>query len=79
MTEHHPNAKYVVLRGIKHGNVFWTTNDERDPTLLADGTVAYEVLGYADTEADAIGICNANSNYYAAILDVLKDYPIARD
>jgi hypothetical protein len=48
---------YVVLRGIEHGNVFWTTTiKDDDPTLLADGTVAYEVIKYCDTDKEAMAI-----------------------
>lgn len=46
--------KYVILRGLEHGNRFFTTNDPaQDQTKLADGTVAYEVIGYADTIREA--------------------------
>ncbi len=44
------SQKYVCLEGLKEGNRFFTTNTPgEDPTKLFDGTVAYKVLGYADT------------------------------
>lgn len=46
--------KYVVLEGIQEGNKFYTGYTEgRDHTKLNDGTVAYKVLGFADTDAEA--------------------------
>ena len=42
-----------VLAGVNFGNRFFTPNIGGDPTRLADGRVAYEVLGYADTVAEA--------------------------
>jgi hypothetical protein len=50
-------AKFVSLEGIDIGNRFWTGNNpDEDPTKLYDGTVAYRVLGYANTPEDAIKI-----------------------
>ena len=47
----------VVLRGIAERNVFWTTyRDGDDPTRLIDGTVAYKVIAYTDSDAEAIRI-----------------------
>lgn len=41
---------YVVLEGIMAKNRFYTMNcKNEDPTKLKDGTVAYRVLGYANT------------------------------
>ena len=46
--------KYVCLEGIKYGNRFFTSYDgNNDPAKLKDGTVAYTVLGFADTDIDA--------------------------
>ena len=44
--------KLVAVEGIKEGNKFFSTMEEgEDPTKLADGTVAYKVLGiYDDTD-----------------------------
>lgn len=44
---------FVLLEG-RHGNQFFTTYvPGEDPTTLYDGTVAYKVLGYAHTVAEA--------------------------
>ena len=44
---------FVVLKGIKEGNKFFTSHDGTDPTKLANGEVAYEVLGFANTVEEA--------------------------
>jgi len=44
--------KFVLLKGIREGNRFFTTNSQ-EPTRLNDGTVAYTIIGYADTVAQA--------------------------
>ncbi len=44
--------RYVLLEGIKEGNKFFTANT-LNPTKLADGTVAYTIIGYADTAIEA--------------------------
>lgn len=44
--------KYVILEGIEKGNRFFSFNTD-DPTKLYDGTVAYEVIGYANTVKEA--------------------------
>lgn len=47
-------AEYILLRGLEHGNRFITRNDPSiDQTKLADGTLAYEIFGYADTITEA--------------------------
>jgi hypothetical protein len=47
-------SKYVILEGIDAGNRFFTANTQgKDQTRLADGTVAYTVLGYANTIREA--------------------------
>lgn len=54
------NSKYAVYRGLEQGNRFFSTNDPNEPesekVKLYDGTVAYEILGYADTEDEARAI-----------------------
>jgi hypothetical protein len=49
-----------VIPGVNKGQRFFSTNHpEKDQTKLLDGTVAYEIIGYADTvkEAqDALGL-----------------------
>jgi hypothetical protein len=50
-------GKLVILRGVLEENYldkFFTTSvSGQDPTKLIDGTVAYAVLGFADTVAEA--------------------------
>lgn len=51
-------GRFVCLRGLPlpgpwpfgnvGGNKFFTDNNGKDPTKLADGTVAYTVIGYAE-------------------------------
>lgn len=49
--------KFVCLEGIKYKNRFYTTNDtSKEPTKLANGTTAYNILGYADTSEKALEI-----------------------
>ncbi len=51
------NAEFVVLEGLRHRNVFWTTHKQNtDPTRTADGTVAYRILGYTLTQQEAVAI-----------------------
>lgn len=46
--------RFVILRGIQYGSRFFTTYIEGEgATKLKDGTVAYEVMGYADTVQEA--------------------------
>jgi hypothetical protein len=46
--------KYVILEGIEYGNRFFCLNTHGvDHTRLATGEVAYRVLGYAATVAQA--------------------------
>jgi hypothetical protein len=47
-------SKFVCLEDLKENSRFYTTYHEgEDATRLADGTVAYKVLGYADTDREA--------------------------
>lgn len=47
-------AAFVVLRSISTGHKFFTNNSpDSDPTKLKDGTLAYTILGYANTVKDA--------------------------
>ena len=49
--------KFVLLQNIEfpYGKFFTTHREgiDPDPTKLYDGTVAYEIIGYADTVDDA--------------------------
>lgn len=48
---------YICLKGIKHGNKFMTTwQPNHDFTHLHDGTLAYEIIGYATTHEAAMRI-----------------------
>lgn len=46
-------SPFVILRGVAHGNRFFSCNNGSDPTKLTDGTVGYTILGYADTVEEA--------------------------
>ena len=47
------NKVFVLLRS-ENGSRFFTFNKEGvDPTVLYDGTPAYEVIGYAETVEEA--------------------------
>lgn len=49
------NAPYVVLRSLEYFSTFWTTNTRgEDPTKGSNGETWYEVIGYAETEKDAL-------------------------
>lgn len=48
--------KFVVLEHLclpDRGFRFFTMNVEGDPTRLMDGTIAYKVVGYADSVEEA--------------------------
>lgn len=47
--------KYTILRGIEKGNRFFCLTGNETPediVKLADGTVAYEIIGDGDTVAE---------------------------
>lgn len=44
--------KYIILRGIDRGNRFFTLNNDPEPTKLATGEVAYDIIGYGETMAE---------------------------
>ena len=51
-------SRFILLRGIAQGNAFFTSYDAETETIedackLADGTVAYEYLGLADSVEEA--------------------------
>jgi hypothetical protein len=50
-----PGARtyFAVLKGLEQGNVFVTQDRTEDLRLLADGSVAYEVLGRGLSEVEA--------------------------
>jgi hypothetical protein len=53
-------ATYIILEGLEEGNRFFTTNDpqqtEDEQCRLEDGTLAYRVVGYANTSFEAARI-----------------------
>jgi hypothetical protein len=52
-TDPTPKSQYVVLRGIEHGNRFFSSYTQGDDaTKMFDGVIAYEVLGYGETIYD---------------------------
>jgi hypothetical protein len=64
--------KYVCLEGIQHGNKFYTSNKPR-AEYLANGKLAYKVLGYADTEEGALQILYTTpESLSTALYDYLK-------
>jgi len=47
-------AQYAIFQGIEEHNRFFSTNHpNEDMTKLDNGKVAYVILGYANTIADA--------------------------
>ena len=44
---------FVVLRSLETGEVHWGINTGRNPERMADGTIGYAVVQYADSEAEA--------------------------
>jgi len=78
--------KLICLEGIEHGNQFYTTHDENDkePEKLADGTVAYRILGYANTDKEAREIlygpdCDNPINEALLIKNYLMTKPMPPD
>ena len=47
------SKKYVVLKGIEHGNMFWTTNIENN-THSFEGELWYKEILFTDSEDEAI-------------------------
>jgi hypothetical protein len=46
----------TIYEGVKQGNRFcsaYEANPKTDPTLLLDGTLAYRIIGYAETIDEA--------------------------
>ena len=56
-------AKYIILEGIEKKNRFYTMNDPGDHTKLANGNVAYTIVGYANTTKEAYDIIG-NAEYH---------------
>lgn len=43
------DKNFIVLRGVKSGSIFYSMNTIDNRAELLEGTMEYEVLGYADT------------------------------
>jgi hypothetical protein len=57
--------EYVILEGIKEGNRFYTSHTEgTDETKLANGKVAYKIIGYANTDEEAQRMCGHGISKY---------------
>jgi hypothetical protein len=66
------DKKYVCLEGIRNGNKFYTSNKPR-PEYMANGKLAYRILGYADTEEGALQILYTTpESLSTALYDYLK-------
>lgn len=63
--------KFVVLESIVTGDVFWTTHDGTNPERMVDGTIAYKVIKYVDTEEEAQQIWRENSSPFAMVSRLL--------
>ena len=63
---------FAVFEGLKEGNRFYSTNcPEEDQTKLADGTVAYKIIGYANTHEEALAIINSDGKEQVRMLQAL--------
>ena len=48
------SAKFVLLKGLEQGNRFFSSySEDEDPTKLLDGTVAYAIIGWANSVEEA--------------------------
>lgn len=48
------SCKFVVLRSLSSGDVCWSAcGTDRNPERMADGTIGYEIIAYADSAEDA--------------------------
>jgi len=60
-------CEFIILQGIEAGNSFFIMNTPTETELekctVHDGTIAYRVLGYADTIYDAQMFLYGNSEY----------------
>jgi hypothetical protein len=47
-------SQFIILQGLVEGNRFFTDHVKgKDQTKLADGSLAYRVIGYAETVEEA--------------------------
>lgn len=58
--------RYVVLRGINLGNRFYsryTGTERHEVKRTIDGKISYEILGFADTDAQAQQVLHGRTDY----------------
>lgn len=61
--------RFVVMEGLDEHNVFWTTvGDDRALRHLANGEIAYDIVGFTDDPDEAIRLCG---------MAVVRAYPDA--
>jgi hypothetical protein len=66
-------AEFVCLEGIKQGNRFYSTNSRKNVTKLSNGTVAYRVIGYANTSEEALAIVDSDGMGEIRIMQALLE------
>lgn len=71
-------AQYICLKSIEYGSKFYTMNcTDRDQRYLANGSLAYEVLGYANTDQEAQDILQITFqdiwDYVSEIIDKVRE------
>lgn len=65
--------EFVVLEGLKEGNRFYSPYTEGDdPTRLYDGTIAYKLLGFANTDEEARAIIRRGNP--KSEIEIMSDY-----
>lgn len=67
--------QFIVLEGLREGNRFYTSNSgkpESEVVKLNDGTVAYKILGFADTGDEAREIIR--SGRHESNAEMVADY-----
>jgi hypothetical protein len=67
-------AKFIVLEGIESKNRFYTMNcSNEDQTKLLNGTVAYTILGYANSEKEALDIIGDDEYHRRTMNDYISN------
>jgi len=68
------SKRFILLEGLDQGNRFTTTNTPgEDHTKLYDGTVAYKILGYADTIEEAQGKLYTKEEWPQVVKDYVRE------
>ena len=60
--------RFVVLKSVSTGEVSWSTAGDRNPERMADGTIGYEVVAYADSAEEAQDIWKKHNPFFGALL-----------